>query len=62
MNFRSYLVYNTKINTVTDKFKRQNLITEKAANLLKLENPKTPKFYASPKIHEQGNPERPVVN
>ena len=27
---------------------------------MKLENPKTPKFYASPKIYEQANPGRPI--
>ena len=40
------------------KIEKQNLITEK----LKLENPKTPKFHTSPKIHKQGNPGRPVFN
>ena len=56
----STLEYNTRINTGTDKFKKQNLIIEKTANLLKLENPKTPKFYASLKIYEQENPGRPI--
>ena len=36
------LEQNTNINTVIDSFKKQNLITEKTANSLKLENPKTP--------------------
>ena len=54
------LEYNTKINRVIDDIKEQN--PEKTANSLKLENPKTPKFYTSPKIHKPGNPERPVFN
>ena len=29
---------------------------------MKLENPKTPKLYASPKICKQGNPWRPAIN
>ena len=29
----------TKINTVTDNFKKENLITEKTVNLLKIETP-----------------------
>ena len=56
------LEYNTKINTVIDNFKKQNLRTEKTANTFKLENSKAPKFYTSPKIHKKGNPWRPVVN
>ena len=42
--------------------KKQTFITEKTANLVKLENSKTPKFYTSPKIHKQENPGRPVFN
>lgn len=55
--------YNTKINTVTDKFKKQNLITEKNSKFpLKLENPKTSKLNVPPNIHNKGNPGRPLVN
>ena len=54
------LEYSTKINTVKDNFKKENLITEKTANSLILENPRTPRFYTSPQIHKQRNPERPV--
>ena len=53
---------NIKINTVIDNFKKQNLITDKTANSLKLENPKTPKFYISPESYKKGNPGRPVLN
>ena len=44
-------VYKIKFNTVTDNFKKQNSITEKTANSLKLENPIRPKLCTSPKIH-----------
>ena len=30
-------------------------------NGLKVSNPKTPKFYISPKIHKPNNPRRPVI-
>ena len=30
--------------------------------LLKVINPKTPKFYITPKIHKENNPARPVIN
>ena len=39
------LEYNTKISTIKDNFKKQNLITEKKANSPKLKNQKMPKFY-----------------
>ena len=56
------LEYDIKTNAVIDNFKKQTFITEKTANLVKLENSKTPKFYTSPKIHKQENPGRPVFN
>ena len=52
------LGHNTKINIVIDNFKKQNLITEKTANSLKIENQETPKFYT--KIHKQENPGAPA--
>ena len=48
---------------MADKFKKQNLITEKNSKFpLKLEIPKTSKFNVPPKIDNQGNPGRPVIN
>ena len=55
LTINSDLKHNIKINKVIDDFKKQNLIIEKTANSLKLENPKTPKFYTSPEITNQGN-------
>ena len=56
------LEYKIEINTALFNFKRENLITEKTAKSLKLENPKIPKFYTSSKIYKQGNPGITVVN
>ena len=50
--------YNTELNTLINKFNKQNLITEKTENSLKSENPR----HKSPTIHKQGNPEMPVAN
>ena len=55
LTINSVLEHNIKINKVIDDFKKQNLIIEKRPNSLKLENPKTPKFYTSPEITKQGN-------
>ena len=45
--------YNTKINTVKDNFRKHILTKEKTANSLTIENPKTPTFYTSIKIHKK---------
>ena len=37
------------------------MINQKVAEGRKRNDPKTPKFYLRPKIHEEGNPDRPVV-
>ena len=54
------LGHNTKINIVIDNFKKQNLMTEKTATSLKIENQETPKFYTYPQIHKQENPGAPA--
>ena len=46
-------------NTI-ERFKKQKLINEKVADDLKRNDPKTPKLYLRPKIHKEGNPDRPV--
>ena len=46
-------------NTI-ERFKKQKLINEKVADGLKRNDPKTPKLYLRPKIHKEGNPDRPV--
>ena len=54
---------NETVNSVIERFKRfQNLITKNVAEGLKTTSPRTPRFYIQPKIHKQGNPERPVIS
>ena len=55
-------MYAERINKAVDKFKDEGLLTEKIANGLKVDNPKTSKFNMMPKIHKKGNPGRPVIN
>ena len=50
------------VNDTIDRFKKENLLSKKLADGLKSVNPKTPKFYISPKIHKENNPGRPVIN
>ena len=49
------------VNDTIQKFKKEELFKEKNADGLKVSNPKTPKFYIQPKIHNKDNPGRPVV-
>ena len=48
--------------TTIERFKNEKLLSQKTADGLKVSNPKTPKFYISPKIHQPNNPERPVID
>ena len=50
------------VNDTIQRFKKEKLLKEKIADGLEVSNPKTPKFYMQPKIHEKDNPGRPVVN
>ena len=50
------------VNDAIDRFKKQNLLSKKLADGLKSVNPKTSKFYISPKIHKENNLGRPVTN
>ena len=50
------------VNDTISRFKKENLLSNKLADGLKPVNPKTPKFYISPKIHKENNPGRLVVN
>ena len=51
-----------KVHEAIDKFRIEGLLTDKVASGLKTTNPKTPKFSLLPKIHKEGNPERPVID
>ena len=50
------------VNETIQRFKNEKLLPQKIADGLKITNPKTPKFYISPKIHKPNNPGRPVIN
>ena len=50
------------LNDIMEIFKNQKLINQKVAEDLKRNDPKTPEFYPRPKIHKEGNPDRPVVS
>ena len=50
------------VNQAIDRFKKENLITDKIADELKTSDPRTPRFYIIPKIHKPGNPGLPVVS
>ena len=54
--------YNKQVNSTIDSLHKSNLLTDKTANMLKTNDPKTPKFYTLPKIHKENNPGRPVIS
>ena len=50
------------VNDALDRFKNENLFSKKTADGLKIIDPKTPKFYITPKIHNENNKGRTVIN
>ena len=56
------LQHSNLVNDTIDRFKKENLLSKKLADGLKSVNPKTTKFYISPKINKENNPGRPVIN
>ena len=44
------------------QFNNENLLSKKASEGLKVINPKTPKFYITPKTNKENNPGGPVIN
>ena len=54
--------HNRQVNETINSLRKSNLLTEKTANMLITDNPKTPKFYTLPKIHKEKNPGRPVIS
>ena len=56
------LQHDRMVNQTIQRFKNEKLLPEKIADGLKITNPKTQKFYISPKIHKHNNPGRPVIN
>ena len=53
---------NNLVNQTIDRFTKEQLTNENITNGLKNPSTRTPQFYISPKIHEKGNPSRPVVS
>ena len=51
-----------KVNRTINELKSSHLLNEKIANDLLSSEAKTPQFKMSPKVHKEGNPERPVVS
>ena len=58
----STLQYSSLVNDTIDRFEKESQLSKKLADGLKSANPKTPKFYISPKIYKENNPGRPVIN
>ena len=56
------LQHSNMVNDKLDRFKNENLFCKTTPERLKVRNPKTQKFYITPKIHEENNPGRPVIN
>ena len=53
----STLQHSSLVNDTIDRFKKENQLSKKLADGLRSANPKTPKFYISPKIYKENNPE-----
>ena len=56
------LQHNEMANNTTERFQKENLLSKKTAEHLKIFSPKTSKFFITPKIHKENNPGRPVIN
>ena len=56
------LQHNEIANNTTERLQEENLLSKIIAECLKKFSPKTPKFYVTPMIHKENNPERPVTN
>ena len=56
------LQHNRMVNQTIERIKNEKLLPQETADGLKVTNPKTAKFYISPKIHKPNNPGRPVIN
>ena len=56
------LQHNKLVNDTITRFKKEKLLPQNIADGLSTSNPRTPKFYLSPKIHKPNNPGRPVIS
>ena len=50
------------VNDTIERFKKQKMMKETVTKGSKFQNSRKPKFYLKLKIHEKGNPGRPVVS
>ena len=50
------------VNDTLARFKNKNLLFKKSAEGLKVINLKKSKFYITPEIHKEYDPERPAIN
>ena len=50
------------VNNTVENFQKENILSKKTAEDLKIFDPKTPKFIIRPKIHKENNPGRPVIS
>ena len=53
------LQHNKLVNDIVERFKKDNSIPPKLADGLITSNPRSSKFYISPKIHKENNAGRP---
>lgn len=49
-------------NDTLDQFKNKKILSKTTAEELKVINPKTSKFYITPKIHKKNYPGWPIIN
>ena len=56
------LQHNRIVNQTIERFENEKLLPQKFVDGLKITNPKTPKFYILPRIHEPNNPRGTVIN
>ena len=55
------LQHEKMVNQTRKTYKNEKLLPKKTADGLKVSNPKTPRFYISPKIYKPNNPGRPII-
>ncbi|XP_066925555.1 uncharacterized protein [Clytia hemisphaerica] len=54
--------HNKKIQDIIESLRKSKLLDDKTTEMLTETQPKTPKFYTTPKIHKPDNPGRPVIS
>ena len=62
INYDPTTLSNKTIHRVIWSFQNKNLLCKNISEGLKTENPKTPHFYLTPKLHKEGNQGRPMIS